>query len=132
MPDKFSKKVRSKIMSAIRGKWTEQEKLIHNQLKSLKVRHAMHPSLPGNPDVLLKDFNAVIFIDGCFWHNCPKHGHIPKSNLKYWKPKILRTMKRDLKNKKILKAMGFKVIRIWEHEVAAKQFNVLKQLGVRN
>ena len=124
MVDRFSSEVRSKIMSKIRGKWTASEKIIHNFLKGNKIKHTMHPKLPGNPDVFLKDFNAVVFIDGCFWHNCPKHGHIPESNVKYWKQKIKRNVKRDLKNTKALEKEGFKVIRIWEHDIVMDNFNV--------
>ena len=129
MPDKFSSEVRSKIMSRIRSKWTTSEKKVHNALKGNKIKHTMHPDLPGNPDVFLKDSNAVIFIDGCFWHNCPKHGHIPLSNVKYWKKKIEKNVMRDKKNTKALKDMGFEVWRIWEHEVASKQFKISRILN---
>ena len=129
MPDKFSSEVRSKIMSRIRSKWTSSERKIHNILKGNKVRHTMHPKIMGNPDVFLKESNAVLFIDGCFWHNCPEHGHIPQSNVKYWKGKIERNVKRDLKNTKALEDMGFAVLRIWEHEVMSKQFKISSILG---
>lgn len=124
MPDKFSCEVRSKIMSRIRSKWTSTERKVHNHLKGNKIRHTMHPKLLGNPDVFLVGSNAVIFIDGCFWHNCPDHGHIPKSNIKYWKKKIERNVERDLKNTKALEGEGFVVLRIWEHEVMSKPFKI--------
>jgi len=124
MADRFSSETRSKIMSRIKSKWTSSERKVHNQLKGNKIKHTMHPKLPGNPDIYLKGSNIVIFIDGCFWHNCPEHGHIPKSNVAYWKKKIERNVARDLENTKILENMGFKVIRIWEHDVMAKQFKI--------
>lgn len=120
MSDKFKKEVRSKIMSCIKSKGTSAEKLVHNYLKNKKIRHRMHPILPGNPDILLKDSNTIIFIDGCFWHMCPLHGHMPKTNIKYWRPKLKKNVKRDLENTKILKKMGFKVMRLWEHQVKLK------------
>jgi len=124
MTDKFASETRSKIMSKIKSKWTSSEKKVHGYLKGNKIRHAMHPQLPGNPDVFLNDYNAVIFIDGCFWHKCPLHGHIPKSNLEYWRPKIERNVKRDVENTKILEGMGFAVLRIWEHEIMSSQFKI--------
>jgi len=124
MVDRVTKEIRSHIMSKIHSKWTTSEKKIHNHLKGNKIRHVMHPRLPGNPDVYLKDLNIVIFIDGCFWHNCPIHGHIPKSNTDYWKKKITGNVERDKKNTKILEEAGFLVIRIWEHEVMSKDFKI--------
>jgi len=124
MADKFSSEIRSKIMSRIKSKWTSSEIIIHNFLKGNKIKHVMHPSLPGNPDVLLKDNNIVLFIDGCFWHNCPEHGHIPNSNIEYWKNKIEKNVKRDLENTKNLEALGYEVYRIWEHEVKSKKFKI--------
>jgi len=125
MADKFSAEVRSKIMSRIKSKWTSSEKKVHNQLKGNRIRHVMHPKLPGNPDVFLMDYNLVLFLDGCFWHCCPLHGHIPDSNLDYWGPKIEKNVQRDLENSKLLKRNGFIVKRIWEHEVKCKEFNIL-------
>lgn len=122
MTDKFFSDVRSKIMSRIRSKWTMPEKKLHNLMKGNKIRHLMHPNLLGNPDVFLKDYNAVLFIDGCFWHNCPKHGHIPESNKDYWSSKIQRNVTRDKKASKVLKDTGFLVIRFWECMVMKKDF----------
>lgn len=133
MPDKFSSEVRSKIMSRIRSKWTRAEKKVHNLLKGNKINHKMHPDLPGNPDVLLYGTNSVLFIDGCFWHNCPEHGHIPKSNVNYWKKKIERNVIRDKETNNVLKEIGFNVIRIWEHEVNNEDFcieNIYEDQGL--
>jgi len=59
----------------------------------------------------------AVFVDGCFWHGCLKHGHLPKSNKKYWLPKIAKNIKRDKKINQKLKGENWKVIRIWEHEL---------------
>jgi DNA mismatch endonuclease, patch repair protein len=122
MADKFSEDTRSKIMAKIRSKWTKPEKKLHGILKGNKVRHFMHPNLPGNPDAFLKDFNVILFVDGCFWHNCPIHGHIPEGNRIYWEPKILRNVARDKKNTSTLKKNGYIVIRLWECDVMKKDF----------
>jgi DNA mismatch endonuclease (patch repair protein) len=117
MTDVFAKEKRSWIMSRIRSKWTKQEKLIHNKLKGLKIKHKMHPEIEGNPDIILKDKKIAIFLHGCFWHKCPKCFVEPKSNIEYWLPKIERNVLRDKENIKLLRKQGWKVIRIWEHEI---------------
>jgi len=114
MVDVFTKKKRSEIMSKIRGKWTRPEILAHNWLKGNKIKHRMHPKIYGNPDIITG--NKLIFIDGCFWHGCPKHFRIPKSNRKFWAPKIRRNIQRDRKIRKTLRKKGYTVIRIWEHQ----------------
>ncbi len=128
MADNLTKEQRSKTMSRIRSKWTSQEKKIHNYLKGNKIKHKMHPNIKGSPDILLKDTKTVIFLHGCFWHKCPKCYKEPKSNKEYWLPKIEKNVKRDRKNKKLLKAQGFKVIIIWEHEIKKDLKKVLKNL----
>lgn len=120
MTDKFSKEVRSRIMSRIRSEWTGPEKMIHNKLKGLKIRHQMHPKIAGHPDLILKDRKVAVFIHGCFWHKCPKCYKEPKSRKKYWIPKIKQNVKRDIKNENILRQNGYKIIKIWEHELKGK------------
>jgi len=117
MADRVDAKTRSYIMSRIRGKWTTPERLLHNRLKGMKVRHTMHPKIFGNPDAYLKDSNTVVFVDGCFWHGCPEHGHIPKTRRKFWGAKIKRNMDRDVRYTKELESVGFSVLRLWECQV---------------
>ena len=93
--DIVSKEKRSEIMSGIRSKWTKPEVFAHNVLKGNRVRHEMHPRIAGNPDILIRDTNTVIFIDGCFWHGCPRHYREPKTNRGYWLPKIEGNIRRD-------------------------------------
>jgi DNA mismatch endonuclease (patch repair protein) len=128
MADKFSKETRSRIMSRIRHKWTAIEKKVHSHLKAMKIKHKMHPALLGKPDILIPGKKAVVFIDGCFWHKCPKHGHIPKSNIGYWKPKIERNAERRVKYKRLLKKEGFKVISIWEHDIKERFDSSMKKI----
>ena len=68
----------------------------------------------GVPDFIFPDSKVAIFIDGCFWHGCPKCGHIPKTNASYWAAKIARNQNRDKKYSKELRSQGFTVIRTWE------------------
>src|SRR3989338_5206776 len=114
MTDVHTPEQRSYNMSRIRGKWTKPEKDIHYHLKSMKVKHKMHPKIEGNPDVYLKGRNFVMFIDGCFWHGCPKHCHIPETRKSFWEAKIRRNKRRDRKHTRDLKRLGYYVIRLWE------------------
>lgn len=77
----------------------------------------MHPKLIGNPDILLIESNTAVFLHGCFWHKCPKCYKKPKRNMRYWLPKIENNIKRDKKNTLNLKKNGYKVIKIWEHDI---------------
>ena len=128
MVDNLTKEQRSKTMSRIRSKWTAQEKKVHNYLKGNRIKHQMHPSIKGSPDIILKDTKTAVFLHGCFWHKCPKCYIKPKTNKKYWLPKIENNVKRDRKNNKILKQDGFKVIRIWEHEIKKDFKKILNRL----
>jgi DNA mismatch endonuclease (patch repair protein) len=79
------------------------------------VRHDR--TLPGNPDFAFPSRNLVIFADSCFFHMCPWHVRFPSSNRKYWKDKLRRNHERDREQRKELTHRGWKVIRIWEHEL---------------
>ena len=128
MADILTKEQRSERMSRIRSKWTFQEKKMHNYLKGHKIKHKMHPKIEGHPDILLKQSNTVVFLHGCFWHKCPKCYREPKTNKAYWIPKIENNVKRDRKNKKIIKAKGYNIIIIWEHEIKRDFVKILKKV----
>ena len=116
MTDVLTKTQRSYNMSRIKGKWTYQEKMVHNFLKGGKIKHKMHPKIQGKPDILLGD-NTVIFLDGCFWHKCPKCFKMPATREEFWKTKINRNVLKDRETGRILKKQGYRVIRIWEHDI---------------
>jgi DNA mismatch endonuclease (patch repair protein) len=59
-------------------------------------------------------------VDGCFWHGCPKHGTQPKGNRAFWKKKFERNQTRDRLVNRTLRSQGWRVLRIWEHELAKK------------
>lgn len=69
----------------------------------------------GRPDFVFKKERLVIFVDGCFWHACPKHGRKPGSNLDYWLSKLERNQARDIAINRELRRKGWRVLRIWEH-----------------
>jgi DNA mismatch endonuclease (patch repair protein) len=84
--------------------------------------------LPGTPDLVLARFKTAIFVDGCFWHGCPKHGTMPKSNTKFWRAKILRNVARDKQVDRSLARLGWKVMRVWEHEIRFNMPHLLSKV----
>ncbi len=126
--DNLSKEQRSYTMSRIRSKWTAQEKTIHSYLKGNKIKHKMHPKIKGSPDILLNETNTAVFLQGCFWHKCPKCFIMPRTNKKYWIKKMIINKKRDMKNQKILKSKKYTVIKVWEHQIKNQFDNVLERL----
>lgn len=121
MTDIFSRAKRSAIMSRIRSTGTSPEvglfALVRDTLgHRWRVLRNVR-SLPGQPDVFIPELRLVIFADGCFYHGCPIHGHTPKSNPKYWRPKLRRNKTRDGANRRALRRMGIGVWRFWEHDL---------------
>ena len=120
MTDVYSREKRSEVMSKIRAKNTKPEMLVRQFLFSKGFRFRIHVAkLPGKPDIVLKKYNTVILVNGCFWHdhkNC-KIRKVPKTRQHYWIPKIEKNTLNDLKNQKSLKKLGWNVIVIWECEL---------------
>ena len=121
MADIFTTAKRSEVMSRIRSCGTTPEASLYACLrKVLGSRRRVDKNvqgLPGQPDVLIPSLRLVIFADGCFYHSCPQHKHLPKSNRKYWTPKLRRNRNRDKMNRKALRKMGFTVWSFWEHDL---------------
>lgn len=127
--DVFSKKKRSEIMSKIRSKDTKIEILFRKALWKKGFRYRKNSSKYfGKPGLVLPKYKTVIFIDSCFWHNCPRHGYLPKSNLKYWRKKIERNKERDKEVSKYYKKIGWKPFRVWEHDIIKKQDTIFNNL----
>jgi DNA mismatch endonuclease (patch repair protein) len=116
----YTTKERSRLMSKIRGKDTKPEILFRKELWRLGIRYRKHSKkIPGNPDILIKKYKMVIFIDGEFWHgyNWKEKKKKIKANRDFWIPKIERNMQRDFENNLKLENLGFKVFRFWEHQI---------------
>ncbi|MCL2540633.1 MAG: very short patch repair endonuclease [Firmicutes bacterium] len=117
--DNHSKQVRSYNMSQIKSKDSEPENIVRKFLFSKGFRYRKNvKDLPGKPDIVLKKFKTVIFVNGCFWHmhDCPEFV-MPKSNEEYWIGKVNKNKMRDILNMENLKELGWKVIVIWECEL---------------
>lgn len=130
MADIFSKEKRSEVMRLISSKNTKPEIVLRKALHRLGYRFRLHvKSLPGKPDIVLPKYDTVIQVRGCFWHghNCID-GHVPKSNVEYWKPKLVKNKQRDLKNDLALRNIGWIVIVIWECTIM-RQSSRLKQIN---
>jgi DNA mismatch endonuclease, patch repair protein len=118
MADVLTKEQRSYNMSQIRNRNTKPELLLRKNLWAKGYRgYRINSKIVGKPDIVFNKYKIAIFIDGCFWHKCPKCYKNPKSNKKFWKNKIDGNVKRDIIVNKELKKMGWKVIRIWEHQI---------------
>lgn len=124
MMDRLSKKQRSKLMSKIRSRDTKIELIARTILEPLDFIYQPRKSDIAiglkeyyRPDFANIELKIVVFIDGCFWHGCPLHFKMPKSNVKYWKNKIRRNMKRDMLANEYWESRGWKVVRIWEHNL---------------
>ena len=117
MTDTVSRRKRSEIMSKIRSSDTKAEIALRRCLWNEGIRFRLRPKLPGKTDIVFPSMRVVIFVDGCFWHKCPKHFRGPKSKIDYWEPKIARNVTRDKKISRALRKNGWKVLRFWEHDV---------------
>lgn len=117
MTDKVSREVRSYNMSRIKSKNTYPEMILRKTLWKMGLRYRKHAKLPGKPDIVFPSKRLAVFVDGCFWHRCPKCYVEPKTNIGFWREKVNRNNERDRKNEQELKQAGWKVIRFWEHEV---------------
>jgi DNA mismatch endonuclease (patch repair protein) len=69
----------------------------------------------GQPDFVFASNRVAVFIDGCFWHGCPRHGQQPSQNAEYWRQKLIRNRQRDIEVATYLRKRGWKVFRVWEH-----------------
>ncbi len=117
---------RSKNMSVIPHENTKIEVAVAKYLFSKGFRYRKNVrTLPGKPDLVLKKYRTVIFINGCFWHGhegCTK-AHLPKSNVDFWANKINYNRSRDAAERKKLIEMGWQVITVWGCELSKKLFN---------
>jgi DNA mismatch endonuclease, patch repair protein len=130
MSDVFSKKKRSEVMARIRGKGNKSTELfLARLLRKNKVtgwrRHAKR--IMGRPDFSWANRKVALFVDGCFWHGCPRCFQKPKNNWKFWAEKIAANKRRDNRVNRALRRKGWKVIRIWEHSLV-KQSTVFQTM----
>jgi len=119
MSDSVTTEKRSQIMAAVRSKGNKATEM---SLVKIFRRHGVkgwrrHLPMLGCPDFVFRQDRIAVFVDGCFWHGCPKHLRPPKGNRQYWRHKIERNRKRDLFVTRSLRRAGWRVLRVWEHEL---------------
>ena len=128
MADTFSKQKRSEIMRQVKSKNTKPEILLKKILRSMGLKYKFHYAIEGTPDAVLLPYKIALFVDGCFWHRCPKCFRMPKSNVKYWNSKINENVLRARKVNAALKKKSWRVLRIREHDLMQNPEKVKKQI----
>lgn len=115
--DVVNRETRSRMMSGIRGRNTQPERLVRSCLTGRGYRYRLHRrDLPGAPDVVMPGRRVAIFVHGCFWHQhdgC-RYAKLPTSNTAFWKTKLAGNIERDRKAVETLIDMGWRVLIIWE------------------
>lgn len=117
--DVFTKEKRSEVMSKIRGKGNKATELAMAKLFRANgiTGWRRHYPITGKPDFAFPKEKLVVFVDGCFWHGCPKHATQPKGNRRFWAEKLEANKARDRKVNRELRAKGWRVLRVWEHDL---------------
>ena len=134
--DVFSKKKRSLVMSGIRSKHNRStEQAFIEFLKAFRITGwRRHYSLQGRPDFAFPKLKIAVFIDGCFWHRCPHcyDGHLPMQNRHYWVQKLTRNKRRDNRNNRILRSLGWRVFRVRECSISKRKPSLFATLAILN
>lgn len=129
----------SRRLSLVRQKGTSAELDLRRALHAKGLRYRLHQALLRKPrraaDIVFPRSRVAVFVDGCFWHGCPLHASWPKSNAEFWRQKIENNRSRDQDTDSRLKADGWLVVRVWEHEDpdgAAKRIATLVEARKNN
>jgi DNA mismatch endonuclease (patch repair protein) len=133
MPDVVSSQKRSQMMAGIRGKDTKPELAMRKALHSKGFRYRLHDArLPGKPDIVLPRYNAVVQINGCFWHGHDCHlFKWPSTRIEFWRHKIIRNRRNDFDNIRLLERAGWRVLIVWECALKGKRKLSLDDLTAR-
>ena len=122
MTDVLTKAKRSALMAKVRsvGNASTEQRLAQLLRKHRMTGWRRGAPLAGKPDFVFRKGKVAVFVDGCFWHGCPRHRRTPKTRVAFWKAKLARNAQRDREVRKALRARGWRVLRIWEHELAQR------------
>ena len=124
-------KRRSRNMRAIKAgsnKTTELRLRAHLVRRGVSGWRIRASKITGNPDFYFDNDRLAVFVDGCFWHGCPRCGHTPKTNRPYWRKKLARNKQRDARITKTLRSDGIHVLRLWECQLRDKPSSCLRKL----
>lgn len=131
MADTLTPSQRHSVMSKNRPRGTRStERALRARLAADGIRGwRMHASdIIGHPDFVFHRERLILFVDGCFWHKCPKHRTIPATNHEFWQAKIDRNAARDRNVGKALRKEGWHVLRIWEHDMRSRPTEVVARV----
>jgi DNA mismatch endonuclease (patch repair protein) len=147
MADVFTKAKRSEVMSRIRSRGNKETELALAKLlrrhgiigwrRQLEIRKAENRKQKAagarrrfavRPDFVFRESQTAVFVDGCFWHGCPRHATKPKNNRAFWRRKLLGNKKRDQLVTRTLRKTGWRVIRIWECALQKKPQSCLQRI----
>lgn len=121
----------SERMSRARRRDTLPEILIRKEAHRRGLRYRVDTALPSMPrrraDLVFVRRRIAVFVDGCFWHSCPEHQSIPRANHEWWVTKLNKNTERDRDTDARLRAMGWTVLRFWEHEEPTAVVDVIEQ-----
>jgi DNA mismatch endonuclease (patch repair protein) len=122
MSDVFTREKRSAVMARIRGSGNKDTELrLIALMRAVRITGwRRNSTLIGKPDFVFPKLRLAVFVDGCFWHGCPIHATQPKQNAEFWLTKIARNQVRDRLVSRTLRKTGWRVLRIWEHELTRK------------
>jgi len=120
--DVFTKSKRSEVMSRVRSRGNKDTEVALAKLfrRSKITGWRRNQKIFGKPDFVFPKLELALFVDGCFWHRCPKHGTQPKGNRTFWKNKFARNKARDVLVTRTLRSAKWRVLRVWEHELVRK------------
>ncbi|MCP5413723.1 MAG: very short patch repair endonuclease [Chromatiaceae bacterium] len=117
-------------MSRIRGKDTKPEVLLRRLLWAEGLRYRLNKRILGcRPDISFIGRKTLVFVDGCFWHGCPKHYARPRTDEARWSAKLRSNVERDIRQTQVLIEHGWIVLRFWEHEIEADPQSVVAQIS---
>ncbi len=120
-------------MQATRQRNTAAEIALRSELHRLGLRYRLHrrivPGVKRQVDIVFGPAKVAVFVDGCFWHSCPRHGTQSKANAQWWRDKLDANRRRDLDTNRRLRSAGWRVVRVWEHsdprEAAARVASIV-------
>ena len=121
---------RSEIMKRVKQKDSGAELALRSALHAAGLRFRLHRRVERVAvDIIFPGPKVAVFVDGCFWHGCPKHATFPKTNQGYWVPKLAENEDRDRRQTQRLRKAGWKVIRVWEHDCLPPKRSVIDRIA---
>ncbi len=110
-------KTRSELMASVRQRDTAPELALRKALWAVGCRYRKQAALPGRPDIAFPGARVAVFVDGCYWHGCPRHYSSPASNRPFWVEKLRANDARDQRKDAELEALRWRTLHVWECDI---------------